>query len=552
LTILILAACQPSEKVNVQIKERPRFAKAEAEPLFNNLLSKPQTVKLTNNRDTAITYQKGTVISIPQNAFVDKSGKTVEGEVTIEVVEALDISDFLSNNLQTISDGQLLESAGMIYINASANGEPLALAENTSLQIELPSNQEKNDFQVFQANYDENGEINWTAPTEIESTMIPLPLEELGLKYYKTISWNSATLMDVLDWNLTDTLRIDNSHFSNSYLATEEFEKRLLALKPEYWFWRIKHDEFLDNYANGTLSASQKSDIYWSAFWPVEPKQPKGSGQLYCKPLDIYLQNTDKPLFYADSLVVDHLLNKWVKDSVRFEKGQNVYGNDLFAYLDRDYYGLGLIMEYQKAKKAFPKPYDPRGVDMSSANARAQLMEKGYTSEEAYEQVLIHQQRERIIKRRRDRKRAIEEQRHAEARTRKLFSSIFKVQKLGWVNLDRFYNDPNAEEVVLFVETKSEVDSLDYTSVTMVIPSLSVAVNAHLMENGKYRFTKDSEMYRKLPIGANAILVAMANKGNQPYFTIQPFKIEKKQEIVLELEASTWDGLKKGLGTLDM
>ena len=289
------------------------------------------------------------------------------------------------------------------------------------------------------------------------------------------------------------------------------------------------------------------------AMWDWDRFSENGVVKYNCEPISIYLENTDQPLWYADSLVAEFLKEKYYRDSARWAKGISEYDID---NLDGFYYYGGYdewvkpFEDHYSAKNTFPFPYNPKGVDMSKPDVRERLVQAGYTSDEASEQIMVHQRRERIIQRRRDREKALKDQQRNEARVKNIYSTAFQVNQLGWVNLDRFYNDPKAKEVELYVAVETEADSIGYVSVTMVLPRLKLAINATLTQDGRYRFTGDSERYRKLPIGETAVIIGMSSNGETPYLETRILKIKKKQEVSLEMKPTTWDELKAELKKL--
>ena len=124
-----------------------------------------QKFMIDNETDVFITGKKGTEIDIPANSFVDANGKVVT-DVNITLKEAYSYEDMLSHNLGTISGDQLLESGGMIYIEAqNAAGDKLTLAENSSIEIGMPSSKPlPDDMQLFLANRNNAGDdMSWNA-----------------------------------------------------------------------------------------------------------------------------------------------------------------------------------------------------------------------------------------------------------------------------------------------------------------------------------------------------------------------------------------------------
>ena len=113
-----------------------------------------------------IDLEHGASIYVPKDAFVYADGSLVTGEVDIEVIEAYKMTDFMAHGLITQSHGEMLETGGMLYVNATAGGEPVQIAENRSIEIIYPVQQVEDGMELFYAEESEDG-IVWT-PTETE------------------------------------------------------------------------------------------------------------------------------------------------------------------------------------------------------------------------------------------------------------------------------------------------------------------------------------------------------------------------------------------------
>jgi hypothetical protein len=71
-------------------------------------------------------------------------------DLKIEVTEVLDKSDIVARGLNTIGDsGLLFESAGLLHITATCNGQLLTLLPDRNLKIQLPNSSTQNGFFVF-------------------------------------------------------------------------------------------------------------------------------------------------------------------------------------------------------------------------------------------------------------------------------------------------------------------------------------------------------------------------------------------------------------------
>lgn len=111
---------------------------------------------------TLIVGKYGTKFEIPENAFVFADGKPCEGIVNFEYKEAVNPLAILSMGLSTTSDGQPLETRGMVYISATQNGQELFLDKGKEIEITLPSQKNTTEkMNLFVGEVSQNGEVNW-------------------------------------------------------------------------------------------------------------------------------------------------------------------------------------------------------------------------------------------------------------------------------------------------------------------------------------------------------------------------------------------------------
>lgn len=131
------------------------------------LKKKPELFYITGKKDHFLFSKFGYGIAIPENAFMDKYSKIVTGEVRLEVSSYLSASDILLANLSTLSNGELLQTGGMILIEAYKDEEKLTLSTGASINIILPEKLVPSGMQYFEGIISDTG-INWVNPTNIE------------------------------------------------------------------------------------------------------------------------------------------------------------------------------------------------------------------------------------------------------------------------------------------------------------------------------------------------------------------------------------------------
>lgn len=122
---------------------------------------KPQLFVINTNKDTTIVCAQKTRIHINAKCFVSsKTAKEVSGKIQVSVTEYYTISDILLARLSTTTNGNLLETGGMINITASSNNEKCDLKKGQTIEIEMPRKAEKAGMQLYTGSWN-NSSINW-------------------------------------------------------------------------------------------------------------------------------------------------------------------------------------------------------------------------------------------------------------------------------------------------------------------------------------------------------------------------------------------------------
>ena len=168
-----------NRRVTIQWKLLPPSIKVDEdsiEDLYSLLELDKQSFCIDPNRDTILILEQGTILTIPAHAFTIASTECV----TFKAKEVYSKSDMIRENLSTTSNGELLESGGMIYTEAAdANGNTLSLANGKTIGILMPTDTVRNDMQLFYGERDQHHNMNWIAGNE---------------------NFNSASSNDIINW----------------------------------------------------------------------------------------------------------------------------------------------------------------------------------------------------------------------------------------------------------------------------------------------------------------------------------------------------------------
>lgn len=149
-------------------KEKPIVQKKEKKKAIVNVeiprkLSQEFTINST--KDEVVICKEGTKLEIKASAFITSSNKPVEGAIKLNITEYYKFSDILLANLTTVSNGKQLETGGMLFVEASKNGERLKLKPNSTIQITFPEKNKKEGMKLFSGAWID-GNINWTLQSD--------------------------------------------------------------------------------------------------------------------------------------------------------------------------------------------------------------------------------------------------------------------------------------------------------------------------------------------------------------------------------------------------
>lgn len=120
-----------------------------------------QVFLINADKDTQLTTLHGSRIRISAHSFTNP-------EVSIEIREAFTPAEILAAGMTTESNGRPLRSAGMIYINATANGDSVSLLK--PIDISVPNQFFDGDMQLFKGVETDSGTVNWVAPEPMDTT----------------------------------------------------------------------------------------------------------------------------------------------------------------------------------------------------------------------------------------------------------------------------------------------------------------------------------------------------------------------------------------------
>ncbi len=194
-------------------KETSTVKFASTDP-FKETITPSQTFYIVGKDDNVVEGKNGTLIVIPAGSFKDADGNTINEKIEIELTEALSLEDMILSNLTTTSDGHLLQTDGMLYLNATMGGKQLHIDANNPIYIEIPTEKKIPGMMAYKGVRDENGNMNWIEPKALEQYLVTVDMDLLdflpngfadtvqsGLPFRKHKT-SSKTLVDSLYYSL--------------------------------------------------------------------------------------------------------------------------------------------------------------------------------------------------------------------------------------------------------------------------------------------------------------------------------------------------------------
>src|SRR5258705_2415259 len=119
---------------------------------------------ISNAADTIIETRNGVVFAIPAHAFNSGSDK-----IRLEIKTALNSYDIMRQGLSTTSNGALLQTAGMFYVNGYDGDQPVSLIKK--INVSVPAKEIDPAMQLFDGVEDSSGHINWVNPKPVENKL---------------------------------------------------------------------------------------------------------------------------------------------------------------------------------------------------------------------------------------------------------------------------------------------------------------------------------------------------------------------------------------------
>ena len=172
LFIIVIMAISCNGK-NKKIAEKVPEVKSIFTVPIPDIQIENTTYRIGGGTDTVLSYKSGSKIIVPANAFLDKEGNPVKDEVKLRYREFANAFDVYLAGIPMVYDSagreQVFETAGMIEINASSQGQPVFPNPQNKIQVEMNSFQSGNEFNVYKLDT-VTGKWNYLGKDKVETS----------------------------------------------------------------------------------------------------------------------------------------------------------------------------------------------------------------------------------------------------------------------------------------------------------------------------------------------------------------------------------------------
>jgi len=214
----------------------------------NSILGHNLTTNTTfsSSIDTVIELSHGTKIIVDKGSFEDKNGNKINGKIELITKEVISPMEILKENISTISEKGILETGGMLKIDAYSDGEEIRIRNGKQLKILLP-NQDSiyQDMDLYMGVENENGIVEWElsdSTQQIQDTINTI-VKSINIRYkfvsdldtkstdFKNNSSGIETIDDLVTFSEAEVTQLLNETIRIHWLLFDDGDLGILHIE---------------------------------------------------------------------------------------------------------------------------------------------------------------------------------------------------------------------------------------------------------------------------------------------------------------------------------
>ncbi|MEZ4888124.1 MAG: OmpA family protein [Chitinophagales bacterium] len=523
-----------------------------------------QYFTISTHQEQHIEGRKGTKLTIPSHAFELEDGSEIPttAKVEIELQEALSLEDMLLNNLSTMSGDKILETGGMISIEASYQGQKLQLKEGKNIEVAVPKNdiavEKQNDMELFYGVSQENNAMDWKPTNKKVRTTPPHPKVEIDLTELENFEMAKVALPQLTGLrNVTKKPDSPKKPYK-PYCPTKPTKNRY-QYKPSGWeklvFSRKKIDQLSEKRYEEALQKYEKRKADYDINMARYEDNLKAYQEAVVKYQELNKQRTNTIIYniavidlyrnvvndykeYLKSGLVVNYLKKYIEKNGLRERNPteiySVFGLKTKARLNlpigEDFICKNLGITAKEAKHFCDERNQKYRVDYRKAlnEARELTINQDYCKSVEEMLSLLDE-------------RYIEKKKGMGLITDAQYFGYFttSVDELGWINIDRWLKTQGMQEVMVIAEKDK----------TTRFFAVSHTFNScfGVLEN-----TKNQLSTVKLPVGEKFTIIGMKIENGKFLMADKSFEVTQTDiKIPMNFEEKTLAQLKQKVRSLE-
>lgn len=539
-----------------------------------------QTFSINPLQGATLEGKDGSLIIVPKNAFVDKNGQLIQQPVTMEVIEALKISDMIAYNLTTTSNGKALSSGGMIYMQPYSLGEQVNINPNAPLYIEIPTDNYQTNMQSWHGVVDNNGDVNWESPKDLEKFLVRVDLDLLdflppgfeeavhaGMPFRKHET-ASKKLIDSLYYALENEGIIEKSNEEIMavdgkeiyfYENVKEKKKKPTPLPNKNSASEKQHKTTELCYINPLKVKTIKTEYYTHTFIATREFESRLRAVHTISEaddlLDLYVKNLNKNLWEVDLMVVNKLNGENRKTFENFADARltnlnktNIYENQLHDYYDAKLreFQKNSLEQHQIYLKKNQAELEATNKDLKNLRQKLASIEFKKASLQAQMNVFTGNETTLNIGR-------ISQSRTSNKTNVVNASAVYATTwyEPGWMNIDMYLKSIEQNPVEVEIWVNNNQNSGENVKIYQCINSLKTIIPLR-QEYNKCNAKFPNETHKEAEQASTTYALGLKwDENGEILFAEQAYNPYKEKTITLQWKKIATDALKEQLAVFD-
>lgn len=514
--VSLIAACQSKTTAKY-----PTNKLAPNDP-FAETMVESKFFAINPKQDNIVEGVYGTVLFIPEGALLDESGKPITGEVKLELAEVLSAESMVLSNLNTTSNGSMLQSGGMLYINATANGQQLHIDTAKPIRIEVPTDTKVEGMMAYRGIRDSLGNMNWIDPLPLISYLTKVNLEDLDFLpegfFEEVQSGMPYRGHEVADRPLADSLYYslavsDGTHLTQGLNGTDMNEAQYNVDK------KIINGKYTDGSFDIAKPHSRRDYVPDSS-----SKSDTTATNCGINPASIKVLKNKKfnNTFIATREFEERM--RWIHKTCD-QRVIDIYVNNLIKNLweaDKEVFDF-LNSESNAAAKEFERFYLLKQTKVKDGDKAAQKLAEYYKDKLTRVENELQGLKNKEIRELEKENKKVEE---VKEKYRKVLWDREKYRNerygwewtdFGWANIDKPGPIPKCGASIVEVQL-TDATRYDRAYIYVLIPSLKSLYRLNTIDNKNFYAGNASLHEAHLPCNQSTTIITVAYKGEQAYF----------------------------------